>query len=105
MQIGAIALLVATWHVRRTLDGQTIARSSLMTARQTSRWVRRATLATVTLLVVYGLIRLTLGDQWTLLTAGVIGVALFLLATSSKNIGHAQDRALNTQETQVPRRD
>jgi hypothetical protein len=99
IQIGAIALLIATWHVRRTLNGHTIARSSLVTARRTSGWVRRITLATTVVLIVYGLIRLTLGDPWTLLTTGIIGVALFLLASACQNIGLAQDRALRTRET------
>ena len=103
MQIGAVALLIATWLVRRTLDGPTIARSSIMTARRTSKWVRRTTLSTIIMLIVYGLIRLTLGDPWSLAAAGIIGVALFLLATSSKNIGLAQDRALNTQGSDGPR--
>ncbi|MEU8606419.1 hypothetical protein AB0C29_00195 [Actinoplanes sp. NPDC048791] len=99
IQIGAIVLLIATRHVRRTLTGQTIARSSLMTARQTSGWVRRIALATIVVLIVYGLIRLTLGDPWSLLTAGIIGVGLFLVGNASKNIGLAQSEALNGQGT------
>jgi hypothetical protein len=94
LQIAAIALVVATWHVRRTLDGRTVARSSLLTARRAAGWVRRITLATLIALLGYGVIRLTLGDPWSLVTACVISIGLFLLARGGKNMGLAQDQAL-----------
>jgi hypothetical protein len=99
LQIAAIALVVATWHVRRTLDGQTVARSSLVTARRAAGWVRRVTLATLIVLLGYGVIRLTLGDPLSLITACIIDIGLFLLARGSKTIGLAQDQALNPRAT------
>src|SRR5690349_23707022 len=74
LQLAAIALVVATRRVRRTLDGQTVARSSLISARRTSGWVRRSTLATLLALIAYGAVRLALGDPWSLVTAGIIGI-------------------------------
>ena len=99
LQLAAIALVVATWHVRRTLDGQTVARSSLLTARRASGWVRRITLAVLIALIAYGVVRLTLGDLWSLVTACIIGIGLSLLARGSKNMGLAQDQALNPGAT------
>ena len=99
LQIAAIALVVATWRVRRTLDAQTVARSALQTARLTSGWVRRITLTTLFALLGYGVIRLALGDPWSLVTACVISIGLFLLARGSKAIGLAQEQALNPRAT------
>ena len=95
LQIGAIALVIAPWNIRRTLDGQTVARSSLLTARQTSGWVRRIALATIIVLIGYGIVRITLGDAFSLVTAGIISIGLFLLARGSKTIGLAQDQSLS----------
>ena len=95
LQISAIALVIATWNIRRTLAGQTVARSSLLTARRTSGWVRRLTLATIIALIGYGIVRIALGDQFSLLTAGIIGIGLFLLARGSKAISLSQDQSLS----------
>lgn len=95
LQISAIALVIATWNIRRTLADQTVARSSLLTARRTSGWIRRITLATTTALIGYGLIRIASGDPFSLLTAGIIGIGLFLLARGSRTISRAQDQSLN----------
>ena len=95
LQIGAIALVIATWNISRTLNGQTVARSSLLTARRTSGWVRRITLATILALIGYGVIRLALDDAFSLVTAGIISIGLFLLARGSKTIGLAQDQSLS----------
>jgi hypothetical protein len=95
LQIGAIALVIGTWHIRRTLDGQTVARSSLLTARRTSGWVRRITLATIIALIAYGGVRTALGDPLSLVTACIIGIGLLLLARGSKTIGLAQEKSLS----------
>jgi hypothetical protein len=57
--------------------------------------VRQVTLATLIALIAYGVIRLALGDPWSLLTACIVSVGLFLLARGSKAMGVAQDQALN----------
>jgi hypothetical protein len=95
VQVSAIALVIATWNVRRTLAGQTVARSSLLTARRSSGWVRRITLATIIALVGYGIVRIALGDPFSLLTAGIIGIGLFLIARASKTISLAHNQSLN----------
>lgn len=99
LAIAAIVLVVATVRVRRTLEGQTVARSSLLTARRTAGWVRRITLATAAALIVYGIVRVFVGDPWSLLTAGIISVALLLLARGSKAMRVAQSRQLDPQST------
>ncbi|MGW4946364.1 hypothetical protein ACWEOZ_32820 [Actinoplanes sp. NPDC004185] len=95
LQIGAIALVIATWNIRRTLDGKSVARASLLTARRTSSRVRRITLATVIALIAYGIVRTALGDPLSLVTACIIGLGLLLLARGSKTIGHAQEQSLS----------
>ncbi|MET8153699.1 hypothetical protein ACIBSW_27515 [Actinoplanes sp. NPDC049668] len=99
LEIAAIVLVVATLRVRRTLDGRTIARSALLTARQTANRVYRVALVTTIALIGYGVVRLVLGDPWSLVTACVISIGLFLLARGSKSMGLAQDQALNPQAT------
>ncbi|WP_125810173.1 hypothetical protein [Actinoplanes sp. ATCC 53533] len=99
LQIAAIVLVVATLGIRRTLDAHTVARSSLLAARRTARWVRRIALVTLLALVGYGLVRLVLGDPWSLITACIIDIGLFLLARGSKAIGLAQEQALNPRAT------
>ena len=91
LQIGAIALVIATWNVRRTLNGQTVARSSLLTARRISGWVRRITPGDN---LGAHRVRLALDDAFSLVTAGIISIGLFLLARGSKTIGLAQDQSL-----------
>ena len=94
LQVSAIALVVATRNIGRTLADQTVARSSLQTARRTSGWVRRITLATLIGLIGYGVVRMASGDPFSLLTAGIIGIGLFFLARGSKVISRAQDQSL-----------
>ena len=95
LQVSAIALVIAMWNTRRTLAGQTVARSSLLTARRASGWVRRITLATIIALIGYGIVRTVLHDPFSLLTAGIISIGLFLLARGSKIISLAQDQSLS----------
>jgi len=94
LQICCLVLVVATLRIRRTLDGRTIARSALLTARRAATWVRRTALATLLALLLFGLARLAFDDRWSLLTAFIMGVGLLVLATGSKNLGKAQDRTL-----------
>jgi len=94
LEIAAIVLVVATLRVRRTLDSETVARSSLLTARRTAGWVRRITLVTALVLIAYGIVRVVVGDPWSLLTAGIISVALLLLARGAKAMRLAQGRVL-----------
>jgi hypothetical protein len=97
LQIACIVLVVATLRVRRTLDGRTVARSSLLTARRTAGRVQRIALVTLFALILYGVVRLLLGDPWSLITAFLIGIGLLLLARGSKAMGRAQDQALAPQ--------
>ncbi len=95
LQVSAIALVIATWNIRRALDGQSVARASLLTARRASIWVRRVTLATIVALIGYGIVRTALGDPLSLVTACIIGIGLLFLARGSKTIGLAQEQSLS----------
>ena len=99
LQIGFIIIVVATLRVHRTLAGATIARSALLTARRVSAGIRRIAWATIVALILFGLVRLALvDDPWSIGTAGLISIALVLLASGSKKIGRAQDRSLKQSQ-------
>lgn len=95
VQLALVVLVVAMLRVRRSLDGQTIARTALVTARRTTVAVGRAALATLAALLLYALARLTLGDRGTLLTAGIISPALLTLSVGTKRLRKAQDQSLS----------
>ncbi|GAA3344165.1 hypothetical protein GCM10020358_46300 [Amorphoplanes nipponensis] len=99
LEVAAVVLVVTTLRIRRTLNAQTVARSALLTASRTAGRVRLVVLVTLLALVAYGVARLLAGDRWSLVTAGIIGIGLFLLARGSKAMRVAQDQALNTRET------
>lgn len=94
LEIATVVLVVTTLRIRSTLDHDTISRESLLQARRVARGVRLASLTTVLALIAYGLIRGLTGEWWSLLTALLIGVALYLLGSGAKNIVRAQDRSL-----------
>jgi ABC-type Co2+ transport system permease subunit len=99
LQIAAIVLVVATLRIRRTLDDRSVARSSLASAHRTTGWVRRVVLGTLVALLGYGVVRLVLGDPWSLATACIVGIGLFFLARGSKAMRAAQEQSLNPQAT------
>ena len=90
----AVALTVTNLRVRRTLDGCTVARSAMAAARRANRWIRAAVVATLAGLLGFGLIRLTFGDKWSILTALLVSVALFFLARGLTRIIRAQSQGL-----------
>jgi hypothetical protein len=94
LQISCIVLVVVTLRIRRTLDGPTIARSALLTARRVAAWTRRTALLAILALILFGLVRLAFDDRWSLGTASLMSIGLFFLANGGKNMGKAQDRAL-----------
>jgi hypothetical protein len=94
LEICSIVLVAASLRVRRTLDGQTIARPALLAARRVAGGVRRTAVVTILALILFGLIRSAFGDGWSLLTAAILSIGLFLLARGTKTMGKAQDRAL-----------
>ncbi len=94
LQLALIVLVVVTLRVRYTLDGNTISRAALADARRITVGVRRLALTTIAALLVYALIRLGFGDPWSLLTAVLIGIALWFLAAGAKRIRQAHDRSL-----------
>lgn len=95
LQIAAIVLVVATLRVGRSLDGQTVTRSSLRTARRTAGAVRLTAVVTLLALLLYGAVRFALGDHWSIVTAGIIGIALFFLARGGKALRRAHDQSLD----------
>jgi hypothetical protein len=72
-----------------------VARSSLVAARQAAGWVGRVALGTLLALIGYGVVRLLLGDPWSLATACLVGIALFFLARGSKAMRVAQAQSLD----------
>src|SRR5687768_11297425 len=84
LQLASIVLVVATLRIRRTLDDRSVARSSLVAAHRTAGQVRRVALGTLFALILYGVVRLLLGDPWSLATACLIGIGLFFLAKGCK---------------------
>ncbi|MBF9134376.1 hypothetical protein I0C86_36425 [Plantactinospora sp. S1510] len=79
-QLSVVALVVGVLRVRVTLVGDTVARTALVAARRLFATVRVVLLVTVALLVGYAVVRLVTGDPWTLLTTGIVGSVLWLLA-------------------------
>jgi hypothetical protein len=94
LQMSCIVLVVATVHIRRTLDDRTIARSALLAARQVTAWTRRTAVATILTIILFGLVRLAFEDRWSLGTACIMSIGLFFLANGSKNMRRAQELAL-----------
>jgi hypothetical protein len=94
LQIACIVVVAVTLRIRRTLNGTTIARSTLLTARQVTARTRHTALATIPALILFGLVRLAFDDRWSLGTACIMSIGLFVLANGSKNMRKAQDRAL-----------
>jgi membrane protein implicated in regulation of membrane protease activity len=94
LMLSAVVLVVAVFRVRRTLDGRTISRSALLAARRTAALIRRTAVLTVLVLLLFGLVRLAFDDRWSLATAALMSVGLWLLARGSKNLGKAQDQTL-----------
>jgi hypothetical protein len=99
LQLAAVVLVVATLGIRGSLRDQTVTRSSLLRARGTTRVVRVVLFAALVALMLYGVVRLALGDPWSLLTAVIIGIALFLLARGTRVLLAAQNKSLSPQQT------
>lgn len=92
--VAAIVLTATTRRIRRTLDQGTVSRRSLVTARRVSRQVRLASLTTLLALIVFGLVRGLSGEWWSLGTALLMGVALYVFANGTNTMVKAHDRAL-----------
>jgi hypothetical protein len=96
LAIAAITLTLSTLQIRGSLVRDSVSRESLLRARRTTRNVRRACLATLLGLLADGLIRGLVGEWWSMLTALVMGLVLFILATGTTNMAKAQDGSLST---------
>ncbi|RLP93463.1 hypothetical protein [Micromonospora sp. CV4] len=75
----AVAVLVGTLIYARSGSREGLLRNRLATAARVFRQLQWALLAVLVVLAGYALTRLIMGDPWTLLTAGIIGVLLALL--------------------------
>lgn len=95
VQLALVIIVVAVIRIRRTLTGQTIARSALTSARRTAIFVRRLALAAIAGLLAYALVRVILGDRWTLLTAVFISIPLWVVATGARRLRIAYDHSLS----------
>lgn len=94
LAVAAVTLTVSGFRVRRTLRQSTVSRASSMKARQAAGRVRIATLITMVLLVVFGLLRVISGEWWSLLTALMVSAVLYFLASGAKTVVKAQERSL-----------
>ncbi|NMO50057.1 hypothetical protein HH310_02450 [Actinoplanes sp. TBRC 11911] len=92
--VAAIVLTVTTRRIRRTLDQGTVARGALEAARRVSRRVRLACLTTLLALIVFGVVRGLSGEWWSLGTALLMGVALYVFGNGANTMVKAHDRAL-----------
>jgi hypothetical protein len=93
MQLSVVALVVGVLRVRATLVGDTVARTVMVANRRLFAAIRVVLLVTIALLVGYALVRLALGDPWALLTTGIVGVVLWMLARGMARLRHGIDDA------------
>jgi hypothetical protein len=93
---GAALLVASVGRVRRSLNGPTVARSAVLTARAAATAVRRTAELTCLALLVFGLVRVAFGDFWSLITGAGVAIAVWFLARGCKSMADAQDRALTT---------
>ncbi|WP_410815060.1 hypothetical protein [Micromonospora sp. 067-2] len=75
----AVAVIVGTLIYTRSGESAGLLRRRLASAGRIYRRLWWALLAVLVALAAYALVRLIMGDPWTLLTAGIIGVLLALL--------------------------
>jgi hypothetical protein len=92
--LGCVVLVATTRRVRRSLREQTISREALSAARRAAIMVRRTAILAAVALLVFGLVRIAFGDGWSLLTAAVMSVGLWLLARGGNTMRKAHDQAL-----------
>ncbi|MFC6016477.1 hypothetical protein ACFP2T_09725 [Plantactinospora solaniradicis] len=92
-QLSVIALVVGVLRVRATLVGDSVARTAVAATRRLLAVIRIVLLVTVALLVGYAVVRLVAGDPWALLTTGIVGLVLWMLAGGVKRIRDGMDDA------------
>lgn len=78
-QLSVVSLNVAALRVRSSLDGRTVSRVAVHTARRVLAISYAVLLLTTGGLVSYALLRVAFGDLATLLTTAIISVPLWLL--------------------------
>jgi hypothetical protein len=86
-QFAILTLIVAVLQVRLTLAGDTISATALAAASRTARLIRRIVLVAIVGLFIYGLVRVVLGDPWTLLAAALVSVVLGTVAVGAQRLG------------------
>ncbi|GIM97539.1 hypothetical protein [Paractinoplanes toevensis] len=98
LAVAAVMLTMSGLRVRQTLQQNTVSRESLRKARNVARGVRFASLGTLFGLVTYGLVRGLSGEWWSLLTALLVGIALYVLGNGASNAAKQQERSLVSPE-------
>ncbi len=85
-QLAAIVISVTALRVRATLVQDTVSRHALQAAHRAYSMLRLTLLMVIVVLALYAIVRLVTGDPWTVLTAAIIGVVLWLLLRGSKRL-------------------
>ncbi|WP_222622274.1 hypothetical protein [Micromonospora endolithica] len=78
-QAAVIAIVAAVLRARTGDGGRSLSRSGAAASLRILGGLRRLLLVALVALAVYALVRLVLGDPWTLLTAAFISLFLWLL--------------------------
>lgn len=94
LAVAAVVLTLGSLGVRRSLDGGTVTRESIRTARRTTTAVRAGCLVAVVGLVIFGLARAAAGELWSLMTAIPVSGVLFLFAHGAGRLAKAQQQSL-----------
>ncbi|RKR87385.1 hypothetical protein BDK92_1660 [Micromonospora pisi] len=91
-QLAAIAIVVTVLRTRSGTGDGSISRSRVASAVAAFVLIRAVLFVTFIGLVLFSLVRVVLGDNWSLLTAGIIGLMLFLLARGARRLTHGLKR-------------
>ncbi|MGC5305960.1 hypothetical protein [Micromonospora zamorensis] len=94
-QVSVIVIVVTVLRARAGGDGRSLLRSRLVSASHLLGGLRRALLVALVALALYALVRVVLGDRWTLLTSAFIALFFWLIY---RGVGQLM-RGLKEQQT------